>query len=63
MVGDFGWEHEGTKSGVDTVKYIRGWGFLWFIIQLKGEETMGVSTDESLSNAKQHNVSKYWMLP
>ena len=20
MVGDFGWEHEGTKSGVDTVK-------------------------------------------
>ena len=19
MVGDFGWEHEGTKSGVDTV--------------------------------------------
>ena len=21
MVGDFGWEHEGTKSGVGTVKY------------------------------------------
>ena len=21
MVGDFGWEHEGTKSGVDTVKH------------------------------------------
>ena len=21
MVGDFGWEHEGTKSGVDTVKW------------------------------------------
>ena len=20
MVGDFGWEHEGTKSGVGTVK-------------------------------------------
>ena len=20
MVGDLGWEHEGTKSGVDTVK-------------------------------------------
>ena len=20
MVADFGWEHEGTKSGVDTVK-------------------------------------------
>ena len=20
MVGDFGWEHEGTKSGVDNVK-------------------------------------------
>jgi len=22
MVGDFGWEHEGTKSGVGTVKGI-----------------------------------------
>ena len=22
MVGDFGWEHEGTKSGVGTVKYM-----------------------------------------
>ena len=22
MVGDFGWEHEGTKSGVDTVNFI-----------------------------------------
>ena len=22
MVGDFGWEHKGTKSGVDTVKAI-----------------------------------------
>ena len=22
MVGDFGWEHEGTKSGVGTVKKI-----------------------------------------
>ena len=21
MVGDFGWEHEGTKSGVGTVKH------------------------------------------
>ena len=21
MVGDFGWEHEGTKSGVGTVKF------------------------------------------
>ena len=23
MVGDFGWEHEGTKSGVGTVKYLK----------------------------------------
>ena len=23
MVGDFGWEHEGTKSGVGTVKVIQ----------------------------------------
>ena len=22
MVGDFGWEHEGTKSGVGTVKSV-----------------------------------------
>ena len=22
MVGDFGWEHEGTKSGVGTVKKV-----------------------------------------
>ena len=22
MVGDFGWEHEGTKSGVGTVKWL-----------------------------------------
>ena len=24
MVGDFGWEHEGTKSGVGTVKSLKG---------------------------------------
>ena len=23
MVGDFGWEHEGTKSGVGTVKKLQ----------------------------------------
>ena len=28
MVGDFGWEHEGTKSGVDTVNPLStGGGF------------------------------------
>ena len=35
MVGDFGWEHEGTKSGVDTVNEISFEIFFMYIKPVK----------------------------
>ena len=40
MVGDFGWEHEGTECQVDTVNVEKqGWDFLPFVAkQPKGNK-------------------------